>query len=338
MPEPVQGAEGIGGKSMIKPGIWKLAQYSACPPWLRRRLRVSYTLLRHAQAESRAAELFENVIRDLQLSSGVCRTTYRGRFVGLDEKVNRYLGEIFPSSALLTVHDWAASDCLTAGEWAVALLARFPHLDFHASDQMFYLIEIHTPSGETVVVEPDGTPLQHIRPPFVTSYLHRDATMFLVNRWIRERAERMAAWIRESVPSTVLRAVGEGGPLRLSNWTLESISLVHPEFRQLLHTETRTHLLQHSVFEPLATPAQVIRTMNIFNPDYFSEPVLERGYRAVQASLAEGGVWIVGTTRTTDGFTDASVFRKINGHFQFAWRAANGYPLESRVLALAQTP
>lgn len=323
---------------MIKPGIWKLAQYSACPRWLRGRLRISYGLLRQAQAEPQAAELFEDVIRDLQLSSGVCRTTYRGRFAGLDEKVNGYLGEIFPSSAPLTAHDWAASDCLTAGEWAVALLARFPHLDFHASDRMFHLIEIHTPSGEIVVVEPDGTPLQHIRPPFVTSYLHRDAAMFPLNRWNRVRAERMAAWIRESVPSTLLRAVDESGPLRMSDWTLESISLVHPEFRQLLHTETRVHLLQHSVFEPLATPTQVIRTMNIFNRAYFAEPVLEQGYRTVQASLAEGGVWIVGTTRMTDGTNDASVFRKTSGHFKLAWRAANGYPLESRVLALAQTP
>jgi hypothetical protein len=217
------------------------------------------------------------------------------------------------------------------------MLARFPNLDFYASDRMFHLIEIRTRSGEVIIVEPDGTPLQHICPPFVTSFLHRDATVFLLNRWVRARAERMAARVRESAPATLLRAVEESGPLRMGDWTLESISLVHPEFRQLQHTEPRVHQLHHSVFEPLASPSQVIRTMNIFNRVYFSESALEQGFRAVQASLAEGGVWIVGTTSVTDGATDASVFRKINRRFQLAWRAAKGYPLESQVLALVQT-
>ncbi len=66
------------------------------------------------------------------------------------------------------MEDWAASDCLTSAEWAAELFPLFPHLDFVASDLLLFLWEAKKQRGEErFILEPDGTPLQYVRPPFV---------------------------------------------------------------------------------------------------------------------------------------------------------------------------
>ncbi len=94
------------------------------------------------------------IIRDLELSSGVCRTTYRGRLHDVDVLVRPYLLEFFARKQRFEVHDWAASDGLVASEWAWDLFRMFPFCRFTASDLTLYLVEVRRGKREAFIFEP----------------------------------------------------------------------------------------------------------------------------------------------------------------------------------------
>lgn len=64
---------------------------------------------------------FEPLVRGLRTSTGVFRTTRRGRFSSINVIINEHLRECFDSSANSRLHDWATSDGLAAMEWATEL-------------------------------------------------------------------------------------------------------------------------------------------------------------------------------------------------------------------------
>src|SRR3954454_21016775 len=189
---------------MLKPGVWKRGTFLAAPPsgaiarLLRRfsQSRVSLHLLAIPNnPSSEDVELFEKLMPHVRLSSGVYRTTYRQRFRTLNPVVNSLLRQNFAASRKLRVEDWAESDCLTSAEWAAELFPLFPHLEFAASDLLLYLLEAKKQSGDTrFILEPDGTPLQHVRPPFVLRLTHPEPKLFLFNWLLARRARR--AWNR----------------------------------------------------------------------------------------------------------------------------------------------
>src|SRR5947209_18340746 len=103
---------------------------------------LSYRLLRTGIPPTRQEiAVFENIMQQMRLHSGVYRTTFRGRFAAFDEFINRLLPHRFDANALLEIHDWAASDCLTSAEWAQVLFRVFPNARLHASDLTLHLIE-----------------------------------------------------------------------------------------------------------------------------------------------------------------------------------------------------
>ena len=253
---------------------------------------VSYQLLRTGQPPSPAdIERFETISRDLQLSNGVFRTTGRGRFADFDVRVNRILKNHF-GDCPLNVEDWAASDCVTAAEWAQSLKPLFPRLSFTASDLVAELTELTLPGGEVYICEPDGQPIQYIRPPFVVNLQAPIPWRFTVNRILQIRVLRQ--WKRLGPP--------RGASVR-------TISLVHPLARELEQSSTFFYIRRRSVFEPLATPCDCIRTMNILNQNYFSSDQILNGAGIVFRSLRPGGVWIIGRT-TAPGQHDTTVLVK----------------------------
>src|SRR4051794_24265374 len=174
---------------MFKPGVWKQTTFLAAPPSgtigrLFHRVahsRVSLHLL--AIPDTPSAEdvaLFEKLMPHVRLSSGVYRTTYRQRFRALNPVVNNLVRRSFSPSQNLRVEDWAASDCLTSAEWAEELFPLFPHLEFVASDLVLFLLEVKKKgSPKRFILEPDGTPLQYVSPPFVVRLSQPEPKLFL---------------------------------------------------------------------------------------------------------------------------------------------------------------
>ena len=327
---------------MLKLGIRRLADFPSVLPAsgfaLRSPNRVSYQLLRTtSQPSAHEVALFDHVMRQMQLSSGVFRTTVRHRFANLNPAIGTLLGEHFPAPTPLSIHDWAASSCLTSAEWAQSLLAQFPAATLTASDLTLYLLEATLSTGDVVVFEKDGGPLQYIKGPFVVRLVPPEPRMLPINSYLGERARAQftranwklpAAWLNRDLFSTP--------DLTQDGVVFRKIPIVHPEAGAFARQDPRFRVLQHSAFEALATPVDVIRSMNIFNNAYFPPARLAEGARAVWHSLRNGGIWIVGRTISEDPpVHQVSVFTRTADGFTLLWRNGPGSEIEALVLATA---
>ena len=198
-------AASLSGFHLLKLGIYRLDQYHSgpAPNWLAgvrsalSRNRVALSLLRtDVPATPKQIEIFENTLAQVRLSSGVYRTTFRGRFKLLNEFLNRRLAAQFDTNAALHLEDWAASDCLTSSEWAASLLPLFPRATLTASDLTLYLIEAILPDGSSYILETGGEPQQYVRRPFVVRLSPSEPGVLVVNSFLerRARAELPALW------------------------------------------------------------------------------------------------------------------------------------------------
>jgi hypothetical protein len=314
---------------MYKTGIWRLVPARQLQKPSMRDV-TSYQLLKDvAGSDSKAEEIFETIVRHLRLSSGIYRSTYRRRFADLDPVVNAILQEVF-ARPTLEAHDWAASDCLASAEWAESLWTIFPSGRMIASDMLLSLIEVSCKERkEAYVFEPDGTPLQYIRPPFVVSLQKAIPGYYPVNRVV-------AAWgrrgLREPQEAARLGRVLKGAERR---WNVEEINLIHPLARRLAAKDSRFDARFHSVFAPLPSPCHVVRTMNILNRGYFGESRLRLAVNCVLDSLVDGGIWVVGRTReeTLPPCNSASIFQKAGRTFNLLRRLNEGSEIEALVLS-----
>lgn len=315
---------------MLKAGIWKPSQIHSSTV-CKRRAPVSYRLLKDADLKKPSSVgLFEFIVRDLRLSSGVFRTTYPGRFADLNALAAPFIASI-GGGAPVEVHDWAASDCLASAEWAREIWRLSPGARMFASDILLNLIEVsRRDTGEAVIFEPGGAALQYVRPPFVIGFQSRISAFYPINRWFAARARRLAP---EALRILRQSRAAEPAPLP-APWSVQPLSLVHPRARELAGSDRRFEIGSHSVFSPLPAACHVIRTMNIFNPGYFDERQLACGVQSVFESLVEGGVWIVGRTteETQPPRNTASILRKSGGGFQVLTRLDGGSEIEALIL------
>lgn len=278
---------------------------------------------------------FEHIMRDLELSSGIYRTTFRKRFENLDPKTIAVLALRFNSSAPLMVEDWAASDCLTSAEWAPALFAAFPNARLAASDLTLFLIEAVLPGGDAFIIETNGAALQYLNGPFVIQMIPGEPRRRPLNWWLCQRAAAKFAKVRSEwrIPPAWLES--KSAELTQGRFQFNKISVTHPEAEHLARTDPRFTVRQHSAFDSLPEPVDVIRTMNIFNNAYFPPERLTEGARAVWRSLIPGGVWIVGrTVRQNPPHHEVSYFTRTNSGFELIERLDKGSEIEALVFAL----
>jgi hypothetical protein len=291
--------------------------------------RLSLQLLRAGRVDA-----FEAIMRGLRLNAGIYRTTFQGRFRNVDPVINRLLASRYPNDAPLAIHDWAASDCLTSVEWAASLFESFPRATLTASDLTMFFLEIALPDGTAYVGERDGALLQYIAPPFVADLNTPQAPRDAVSRMLVNRARRKFADLApmRQIPEVWLDSAETD--VILPTFVARKLLVVHPAAAALAARDPRFRVMRHSVFESLAEPADVIRTMNIYNLSYFKEPQLLEGGRAVRRSLKPGGVWIVGRTWQEDPpATNFSAFEKTERGLRLLERGGEGSEVEALMLA-----
>jgi hypothetical protein len=305
---------------VIRLGVVRPEQFFASPPkqllpYIYYRLsrgRVSFRLLRSADDET-----FERLMRHVQLSNGVHRTTFRNRFRELDPVVNRVLANSFSGSEELAVEDWAASACLTSCDWAESLFPIFPRLQFAASDLAVVLVDLEdTRSGEVFITEESGHALQYVRGSLVIRMEPPETWAAPVNRLLYMRAQKRSEELRQvwPLPDEWLDLT-ERRSLDRGNYRLSKLPLIHPKAMDLASNDQRFSVRRHSAFDALRSPVHVIRTMNILNRAYFSDDRLAGAARTIVSSLRHGGIWIVGrTTEDNPPVHEVSVFRKADAH------------------------
>jgi hypothetical protein len=295
--------------------------------------RISYQLLRTSIPPSDAEiARFEDLMRQMQLPSGIFRTTAPDRFREFDNYLNGILSTVFPADTALDVHDWAASDCSAAAAWFHILRQAFPQAHLTASDLSLYLVEASSDSGDCYIFDATGAVLQYVRPPFVIRLSTPEPRFLWVNRLLRSRAlARLQAHGLNGVASLEFAATEE---LHQPPFVFRKLSMVHPAAETLRIANSAFRVERHSVFEVLARPADVIRSMNIFNTGYFDEERLRQGAVSVWRSLKPGGIWIVGrTVESSPPRHHASVL--LRSDHGFALRERNVQKSEVEDLALA---
>jgi hypothetical protein len=295
---------------------------------------VSYRLLRPSTLSTvEVVRAFEAIIRDLDLSSGVFRTTYRGRLQDVDALIHGQLTRSFIAGECLKVHDWAASDALVSSEWAQPLFRAFPFCRFIASDVTLYLVEACSEEREAYIFEPSGTILQYVRPPFVINFNRKDSPVFVANRLMRSKAKRRADSLWNAASKFHWSGPDDPNEFSAAGWRFRLLPLIHPEALALQRQMPNFTIISHSALVPLRECAHVIRTMNVYQQGYFGEADLARGAHAVFDSLFIGGLWILGRTagERAAARNEVSIFKRSERGFRVLHRLNGGSELEERL-------
>jgi hypothetical protein len=305
-------------------GIWKREQYLALGE--KRRYsgpRVAYTLLRVSEDPSEEEiATFEDINFTLQTANGIFRTTFRGRFAGVDTVVSALLGERYGAQEELRVEDRAASNGLTSYEWALKLHEQFPRVKVTSSDILQNFYELDAGGGEVYVVEPNGTPLQYIKPPFVVPLGHLASWKYPLIRIVGYWARRKFAGLR----------LGPDWKNGGSVYPVRRLECVHPEGLRFGRRTGALAFEVRSVFEASDQPCHVVRTMNILNRAYFDEGRLKEGIEAAHQSLVEGGLWVVGRTMEDDFSNHVSILEKQGAGWKLLQRIGKGSEVEGLAL------
>jgi hypothetical protein len=303
----------------------------------------AYTLLKTSlPPKPEEIAVFERIMRQMRLTSGVYRTTARNRFARLDEWLQPILERRLAGPADLQAEDWAASACVTSLEWHQRLASGFPRFRLTASDLNLYLVALEVPGSGTYVLETGGGLLQYIRPPFVIRMEPPEPRLLAVNRMLGQRARRRLEriWRELGVSPALdpdLLTLPEGANEKpLGATRLVKLPLIHPEALALATASPESFAIRsHSVFTAVPAPVDVVRTMNILNRVYFEEARLLEGARSVWRSLRTGGIWIVGRTLQEDPpENQASVFERTSEGFRLVERFGGPSEIEDLAIAL----
>lgn len=295
---------------------------------------ISYRLLKESSSGNEdGVQAFETIVKDLELSCGVCRTTFRGRLLEVDQWAEPYLLALNHEKGSLEVHDWAASDALASSEWAKGLFQKLSSCQFTASDLTLYLVEVSRGGSEAFIFEPNGSPLQYVRPPFVVQFNRRDSWVYLANRLVRVWADWQASVIKKKISHYQWNGPDDASEVFDGRTRIRLLPLVHPDALAFQKEIENFRITSHSALCCLPNPVDVIRTMNIYNRRYFTEKKLAQGARAVFQSLRVGGLWIVGRT-VNEGMpimNDVTILRRSEHGFQLLDRLNGGSELDVSV-------
>lgn len=323
-------------QQVYKTGISTVDGLRRTQTWLGTTRNISYSLLR-VGAYPQCADLarFEQVIKIVRLSSGSCRTTYAGRFKDLDDLTISILNRKYPSDYALSVHDVGTSDGFALSEWALPILRNWGASTVVGSDYRLHLIEARRSDSEAVIFEPDGTPIQYVRPPFVVALAYPEKPIYVLNRVMSWWGRKKAGLISDVARGVSWPSMFDTSVQRNSGWTFESICLLHPRVISLMRSSPRFRIVEHDALTQLSEPCDVLRALNVFNRGVLTESKIQNAIRSAFQSLKDGGMFIVG--RTIEGGqsrNEVSVFVKGVGRFSVLARIGRGSELEPIVLGL----
>lgn len=319
---------------MYKFGIWRHDDLAHSRTFLGKTRQYSYALLK-TPVPPAAADLarFEVVIRDVRLSSGIWRTTYRSRFDDVDTVAQRVLERTFSRDRALEILDLGASDGLLTVQWAERVRATFPEARMTASDIILSLTEAVSKSGEIYILEPGGTAIQYTRPPFVVSIDAPESAAYPVNIFMRAWGRRRLRNLRLCSSGLHWDGVPDERIITREGWTFRQIPLVHPTAVSDAR-RGRLRIVHADAFSPLPSRYEVIRVMNLYQPSVFTPAKIHQGLGIASDSLTEGGILIAGRTIEVEGRrNDVSIFQKIAGGMKVLEQIGKGFEFEQAALS-----
>ena len=238
---------------------------------------------------------------------GIYKRTYACRFDQFDAMAIDSLGQTFPASRPLTMHDIGVSDARTACDFFHKLAARFPHLNYYASDYEPALMLLRSGKGGAVVtLNKKGEAIEIVMPPFVFNLIKPENFLFYPINY---------AFFLFARAIVLRRTLAK---YRAGKITPSPLVLFCPEARDLAASDGRFHLLEYDLLKPHALPSRVdvVRVMNVLNSSYFDPQQLSIAVGHIFESLTVGGLLIVGSNDEAGTQVRGGIYRKLDQGFQ----------------------
>jgi hypothetical protein len=302
--------------SVIKTGIWRLEQLERGwdrTPFRKSLRQVSITLYRLLQDHPKADELAERILLQFGDERGTYKRTYSSRFGCFDVDVTEQIKAAFDVNLPVRIHDVGASDGRTSCDLFDSLKTSFPHLSFFASDTSPEVEVIR--SGRThIVLGRENRVLEITWPPFVFNESKRDS----YRHYPLNHVARLV--LKHSVVRRALaaRAKGEIRPDHLALWCPRALAYAA--------SDSRFRVGQYDVLTATGQEAsfEVIRTMNVLNPSYFSTAELQIAFRHMLASLVQGGLLVIGSNEGPGSPVNGSILRKAGERAELLLKRGTG--------------
>jgi hypothetical protein len=268
-----------------------------------------------------ADAIAERTLRYFSDERGVYKRTYANRFEEFDSQLLRLLTEQFNPQDPLILADVAVSDGRTACDLFEKLTPRYPRIAHYASDYGPRVMVLRQ-GRLTVALSRNNRILETVLPPFVFSAMKPEHPLFYpLNHVFRFFVNRFLA--------EPLRAKYLAGQIEASELQLFSMRALN-----LSRLDSRFHLGEQNILEPLATPepAHVVRAMNVLNVSYFGPSDLDRILENFHKALRPEGWLVTGTNEDAGSMVHGGIYRKTATGFEKIWHSGNGPVMEAHIL------
>jgi len=241
------------------------------------------------------AEKHDTIIRCIVTPTGIWKETRKGRFTTLDQIVLEILRSRYRIGKRIIVADLAASSGITSVEFYKVLISAFP-VDFIATDIWCEAISIQARRlNWTVVVDPNGNPLQYVVGRFVLpaqggeSYFYpvNIALMYLCRQFIWPKAFSIFEKYHPCEHNYFKTTTIEG-------YKLTKLPLLSFECMELMQSCANFRFELRDIMEPFPYRVDVIRALNIITPSHFDEGHLRIAIRNCINALNPAGLLILG--------------------------------------------
>jgi hypothetical protein len=309
---------------MIRTGLHRIEQLSALKyskNLFGRDRQISVTLYDQTAAIANGDEWAERILRRFRDRRGVYKRTYGRRFDDFDALALQHVAETFGNDRALVVHDAGVSDARTACDFFRKIAAGFADVTYYASD---YEPELRVLQSRNIkaTLNKRGEVLEIVLPPFVFPFSERDQTL---RRPVNYAFFHLARAVYLPRVLAAYRA-GQVQPRLLL--------LFCPEAMRLADSDHRFRLLQHDLLGPAPFPHQVdvVRAMNVLNSEYFTPQQFREIADRIFASLADGGLLLVGSNHFAGTPVHGAIYRKTGRAFAELARSGDTHDAHQAIM------
>ncbi|HTX86738.1 MAG TPA: class I SAM-dependent methyltransferase [Candidatus Nanoarchaeia archaeon] len=317
---------------MYQSGIYNISQLSAdlktIPFIATKPVAIDlYAQTRQLNPEQRQAA--EERILNFAFSDGSYKKTHSRRFDDFDDQVIAYLQKNLDRGKKYKFHDLAVSDGRTSRDFYLQLEKIFPALDYYASDKNMFVDIFPDRKNKIRRIAKDekGKILQIILPPFVLNiYSPKRALRFKIKKAILYPINLILAKLLLWPPALELF-------IKIDPAEKRRIALISGEARELAATKNNFHLQSFDLFQKSPDKFDLIRAMNVLNISYFTPAEVKKIAANIFASLAEGGLFIVGSNLSAGTPVNGDLLLKKNGQWQSVLKFGRGTNFREIILS-----
>jgi hypothetical protein len=300
-------------------------------PWIRPSALAATALEAMPAQPSDAQEaLIADIHDSLRGGSQHSRYTQRRRLAALDRRLGEILAER-GARQRIRIHDMAASNAITSLELFDHLRDREP-VSVKASDYYDRLHVVNVGERWRVAFDVDRKPIQYIGRRMMICARRPDPDAPTVDTVVKPALQ--AALLPPAL-AALQRALEDPRAPPVQNDQYRQMSLFHPRCRSEAATNARFELQRDDLFSPAPFRYDVVRIANALSTDFMSEARIIAGVRAVAATIAEGGLLVLGRNAAGgDGPARGTIFVRDRGRLIPLADVSEGYQHKEAVRQL----